>query len=309
MSLDKKVQNIFLTKKSKVLIDDKVNILLSPEFYWVREFEIPIKNKKEALKYLPELFVEILPDEEYNYYAIKKSENNFLGFAYKNEVILEAIKRANIKKQNINKIYFAQNELYEYKEFRYLEECFLYTSDDILVKNPFIECEEYCEIELYLQKLKLSKYKIDINLNFSYIKPKFIYILTIFLSVFIVLNMFRYFLYNDSYKKIQSKIEKVQKDYNMPKTSFETISILNKMKSEYKINENFREALEYILKYKKIDKDMVFKEINYSNDIFKLKVININATQFSDYFLEKFKILSQNKNNTDIYVELKYVKN
>ena len=65
-------QTILFTKTSKYNTEFKLNIILSPEFYWTRIFKIPTKYIYEAKKYLPSLFENIIPSNTEHNYKIKK---------------------------------------------------------------------------------------------------------------------------------------------------------------------------------------------------------------------------------------------
>ena len=55
-----KSTKIFLSSNTKIYETSKVDIILSPEFYWVRIFEIPVKNTIQAKAVLPTLFEDLL---------------------------------------------------------------------------------------------------------------------------------------------------------------------------------------------------------------------------------------------------------
>ncbi len=84
---NKEVQKIFLTSNTEVVdFQKKIDIIISPEFYWVRKFEIPVKNETQARHVLPTLFEDIVNDDAILIYqVIKLEENKFLCFAYNNK--------------------------------------------------------------------------------------------------------------------------------------------------------------------------------------------------------------------------------
>ena len=98
-----KSRKIFLSSNTKIYETSKVDIILSPEFYWVRIFEIPVKNTTQAKAVLPTLFEDLLLKvTDLSYQVIKLEENKYLCFAYINKKIFEAIKNSGINLSLVN---------------------------------------------------------------------------------------------------------------------------------------------------------------------------------------------------------------
>ena len=111
-------KKVFLSTNTKITSTQKVNIILSPELYWVRIFDIPVKNTTHARHVLPTLFEDILSNvSELSYQVVKLEENKYLCFAYVNKTIYEAIKKSGIPLSLVDNIYFAQNECKSYPQF------------------------------------------------------------------------------------------------------------------------------------------------------------------------------------------------
>jgi len=73
---------IFLQKNKSYTINDTINLILSPEFYWVRIFDIPVDSKKEALATLPNLFEDFIVMVGYKFFLQKLSKHNYFGLTY-----------------------------------------------------------------------------------------------------------------------------------------------------------------------------------------------------------------------------------
>lgn len=113
-----KSKKIFLSTNSRVFENSKVDIILSPEFYWVRIFEIPVKNIFQAKQIIPTLFEDLIDENgDLSYQVIKLEENKYLCFAYINQKIFEAIKESGLNLSLVNRVYFAQNECKEFSQF------------------------------------------------------------------------------------------------------------------------------------------------------------------------------------------------
>ena len=73
-------------------ITNKVDIILSPKFYWIRIEELNVKKEKEALKFAPSIFEGQFEESSssYRYLAIKGNENKYIFIAYNPKTILFA---------------------------------------------------------------------------------------------------------------------------------------------------------------------------------------------------------------------------
>ena len=78
---NKKVKKVFLSLDTKIYETSKVDIILSPEFYWVRVFKLPVKSITQAKTVIPSLFEDLIVDnDKLSYYIIKIEENKYLCF-------------------------------------------------------------------------------------------------------------------------------------------------------------------------------------------------------------------------------------
>jgi len=117
MKIFKSIKTLFLTKTSYYECDEKINIILSPELYWVRIFDIPIKNKNDVVKVMPSFFESFLDVDNYKFYVIELEDNKKLCFAYDESLITKTIQDANLTLNQISNIFFAQTELNSLKLF------------------------------------------------------------------------------------------------------------------------------------------------------------------------------------------------
>ncbi|RXJ98922.1 hypothetical protein CRV02_12790 [Arcobacter sp. CECT 8989] len=306
MLLNKKKKILFLTKKSYFKTLDKVDIILSPEFYWVREFEIPVKNKKDALVFLPNLFSDVLPLGDFSFFAMKKSKHHFLCFAYKNSEILAAIKNANLQNIQVGNIHFAQLEFSNKKALYSNTEQFIYTEDEILVKIPFPFESNSEDINSMLKEHILSKYKIRLKFYSSIIDVKYINSIGIVTLILIFLNIFQYFIISKNISILERKEQSIKKQYNLPSTSFETNAILKRMKKNFNANNSLRQSIGYIFDYQKRDNKAIIKRIDFDGKIFQLDIDNVIPSYFKTYFTKNFKIIKQKREGSLMKVELKY---
>jgi hypothetical protein len=115
-------RDVFLLhKNSNFSAKGKIDIVLSPELYWCKNFSIPVVKEHEIKLLLPTYFDDYIEDTSLcNYYFIPLSEPKmYLCFAYKQDDIIQALTQSGLNLSQINKMYFAQNE---FKEFEVLKD-------------------------------------------------------------------------------------------------------------------------------------------------------------------------------------------
>lgn len=160
-----KNSKIFLCSNTKIETTFKVDIILSPEFYWVRIFDIPVKNITQAKNVLPTLFEDIVDNtNDLSYQVIKLEDNKYLCFAYVNKRIYEAIKDSGVNLSLVNAVYFAQNECKDFDGFSVENKGFVYTQDGILVKVPTSLLKQNLDLNEHINEINLSSNKVDIKL-------------------------------------------------------------------------------------------------------------------------------------------------
>ncbi len=297
-----KSRKIFLSSNTKIYETSKVDIILSPEFYWVRIFEIPVKNTTQAKAVLPTLFEDLLLKvTDLSYQVIKLEENKYLCFAYINKKIFEAIKNSGINLSLVNGVYFAQNECKEFRQFCVEDKSFLYTNDEILVKVPNEVLSQKVEINEFLQNINLSSNKVDIKLYNNFLNQKQIYILMVVCLVVSFVNFSKYFSYSNEISKENEKIEEIKKANNLPSSMIQVDSIVNSNKKIAQNEIKKREALEYILS----NGNFEIKSLELQNDELSINFLNVDKQKIEEFISLKYKIISSNSQNLILNIKVK----
>lgn len=295
-------RKVFLYLNRKTIVDSKVDIILSPEFYWVRIFDIPVKNTTQARHVLPTLFEDILETaSELSFQVIKIEENKYLCFAYSNKKIYEQIKKSGIPISLINGIYFAQNECIEYKSFKVEDKSFLYTPDKILVKAPSSIVTDAISLDEKIDSIILSSNKVDIKLYNNVLNTKQIYSIVAILFIITVLNFYKMYDYKSEISNLDEKIEKLKSSSKLPSSMIQTNSIISKYKSKVSQEIKKREVLSYILQ----NRDFKFKNITIDNDVLSVAFINADKRKIENYISKKYKILSSNVRSLNLNIRIK----
>ncbi|WP_072682462.1 hypothetical protein [Arcobacter sp. LA11] len=299
----KETQKIFLTTKTKIThFVGNLEIIISPEFYWVRKFEIPVKTETQARHVLPTLFEDIIDDTStLTYQVIKLEENIFLCFAYNNKKIYETIKTLNIPISNISSIYFAQNECQNFKSFKVDELKFMYTSEGILIKVPNNLLDDVMDLKKVINNIKLSTYKLQIKLYNDVVNTKYYYLMFLFFALLIVTNIIKYVDFSSQINKNEVAIEKLKKISKLPSSMIQTNSILSKYDKSIKKENKKREAIAYVLSNRNFD----LKSLNIENETLNLEYLSVDKNKVDDFLSKKYKILSSSANSFVLKVRIK----
>ncbi len=246
---------IFLNKSSKYTYDKKVDIILSPELYWVRIFNISIENKRDILKVVAALFEDFLDTDDYKFYAIKIEENKYLCFAYMESLISQTITNSNLRLTQVSNIYFAQNEFTDFDCFK-VNDNYLVYQDNILLKVPKEFINEIDISIVDLDNINVSKYKISINKSNKYIDNNSLYILSLILLIVAFINFGKTNMIDNSVNHILEKQQTIKKQYKILPTMIQTKSVIKTLEKKKKEQIKIRNILENTIniKNKKIKK-------------------------------------------------------
>lgn len=295
-----KSKKVFLCSNMKINETSKIDIILSPEFYWVRLFDIPVKNTTQAKAVLPTLFEDILVEtDELSYQVIKSVDNKYLCFAYINKKIFEAVKNSGINLSLVNAIYFAQNECKEYKQFSIENNSFLYTNDDILVKIPNEFLTQKLDLNDVIKNINLSSNKIDIKFYNNFLSSKQIFIVLIICSIISIINFSKYFSYGNEISKLEQKEEQIKISNNLPSSIIQIDSIIKANKKIAQKEINKREILFYILA-----NNIDIKDISLQGDVIDINFLNVDKKKIEEYISKRYKIISSTTNNLILNIKV-----
>lgn len=294
-------KKVFLSTNTKIASTVKVNIILSPELYWVRIFDIPVKNTTYARHVLPTLFEDVLSNtSELSYQVLKLEENRYLCFAYINKTIFEAIKKSGISLSLVDNIYFAQNECINLKEFNFDNKSFIYSTDNILIKVPNYMPINPINLNENINKIQLTSHKIDIKLYNNVLSSKQIYSILVIILCICFINMYKFFDYENQITKIYNQLEIEKKQSKLPSSMLQTNSILKKYETMIKKDIKKRDFLEYLLSNKKFK----INKINLNKNIVFITFNGSDKKRLQEYISKKYKIISNRANGLDIEIQV-----
>ena len=297
-----KNKRVFLSTNTKISTSQKVDVIISPELYWVRIFDIPVKSITHARHVLPTLFEDILENvTELSYQVVKLEENKFLCFAYVNKTIYEAIKKSGISLSLVDSVYFAQNECVKLNQFFCENKSFIYAQDGVLIKVPNSIALESVELNKSIDSFELSSEKVDIKLYNNVLSTKQIYTILAIVLTISVINFYKLFDYKSQVNVFNKDILETKQKSTLPSSVLQTNAILSKYKREISKEFKKREFLEYVISSNKYK----LKKINLDKDRVFLTFSNVDKRKLESFISKKYKVISSRVKSLDIEVEVK----
>ena len=289
-----KRQAIYLSDEVEITENigkEKIDIVISPKFYWIKKEELKIANEKEAINFANSVFEGQIPDDElinYRFLATKFSDEYFIFIAYNPREILAKIEEFNIPLNKIGKIYTSQTEFKELdNSLNINSQKQLIILDGIVSEFPQSYKNDNLTVQEFLNQTSRTKYNLDLSgiFNENNISTPLLLSIPIALSIYLIGNIVAL---NKSINNIDSEIEKRKEQYKLPATSFQIQSI----KDRYQKIEAEQNRLRSYLLWLQIKKFNKYGKIKYLNLTkrgleFKLKLKNKKVVNDVKMILQK----------------------
>lgn len=252
----------------KIEVEDKINIILTPSFYWVKRAYLEVKFTSMALKYAPSIFEGILPKGDYAYYAVK-TKKEYIFFAYDPDEIISSLQAKGIQASQIAGIYFAQNEL-----LNITNPIQCNSKDALVVHNgTVLQVRKYLvdesSLKHSLDEIKeLSKHKVTLHKSSVTHSLKELAPILFVLGLLIVLYAVQLFFTYSQQQKVQSQ-PSVFREYSLPATFMQNSSIEKKLRKSFKAQKSFRKLIFAILKLPLSQRQRI-ENLSYEKELFKI---------------------------------------
>ena len=224
----------------------KAAVILSPALYWVRGFDLPLQNEKEAKKLLPTLFEDFLPDGEFRYFGYFQN-GRYIGFAFEEEKIRTLLAQKGVELANVETFHFAQSELdKEALPAKLDDKWMLADVEGIVVKLPLLDPAKVKPLELTTKKLSPKTVKIE-----RYATPvatKTLYMLSTVFLLFGVLYGLQWFRIEQETVHLQKRSDEIFKKYALMPTMTQNKSILKKYETIDAKQKKIRKIIAALLK-------------------------------------------------------------
>ena len=245
----KQCNTIFVDKNSAdFVVQESVNVILSPSLYWVQKLTLPVKSLREVKPLLESLFEDILPEGRYSYTAYKEGDAYFV-FAYEDKVLLDLLQEKGISPAKINSVHFAQSELSRLETPKKVEDgSTIMTQDDVVVLVPqnLVDSKELLDVS----NLALSKRSVTLKQFGHIVNEKSLYTVVALFVVLVVLVATQYFITVAKTDKLQTQREEIFAHYHLKPTMIQNRALLKRYEALYRSQLQFRSLMKAILSMK-----------------------------------------------------------
>jgi hypothetical protein len=185
-----------------------------------------VKSKKEALKLLPSLFEEFLPQGEYRYDGYFQ-DDLFFGFAYNKQQITELLVAKRVDLAKINSVSFAQSVFLE-KDLPCVidKERVLYLQNGIVIVAPALLAPDAKKMQL--QNVELGKHTLYFESFNNPIDAKVLYFISGIFAVFALFNFIEWGITEHKANVLETKKQELFSQYGLLPTMFQNKSLLKR---------------------------------------------------------------------------------
>ena len=272
-------KTIFIDPNSPdIVVDEKVNVILSPSLYWVKKLSLAVKSASDVKKLLPSIFEESIPEGNYSY-SVYKKDDEFFAFAYDDKVIIDTLNKKGVASANIESVYFAQSELsFIEGAVKINETQSLFIKDDMLILLPCCWVEESGNLDL--NELTLSKHNITLA-QFGHIVDRgSFYKAGAILLALILLVATELFITSSKVNEVENLKEELFTKSKLQATMFQNEATLKKYEKidskQIKLREQISTVLSLKLKPLESLKRLSLKNKTFVVDFNKLSQESIN---------------------------------
>jgi len=252
----------------KIKVEDKINIILTPSYYWIKHAYLDVKFTSIALKYAPSIFEGMLPEGDYAYYAVK-TKKEYVFFAYDPDEIISSLQAKGIQDSQIAGVYFAQNELLD------ITNPIQCNNEDAIVvhKGTVLQVRKYLVDASRLKRslegvLDLSKHKITLHKSSITHSLKELTPLLSVLGALVVLYLGQLFYTYSQYHELEAQ-PSVFSTYGLPATYLQNSSIEKKLTKSFNAQKSFRKVAFALMKLPLSERQRI-ESLSYEKDVFKI---------------------------------------
>ena len=265
---------MFVTKKDKFIRGGKQNIILSPEFYWVKKVKLPVKNVSAAKRLAASVYEGALPEGNYSY-EVRKAGDEFIIIAYDKKNILDDLKKVFPAKSTFKEVYFAQDVLDDIKECTAVNEhSALANIDGIIVSIPSAcaDTDSNSKLADILESAKPKKHRISLSASSNELLQRAdVIALSIFSLIVGASFLLEYINYKNETNKLEEQRAKIQKEYKLPPTMIQLKSIKKSLNKKFKSQKSIRDLLN-TLSTLILKKDEYIEQLDLNKQSLSLKI-------------------------------------
>jgi hypothetical protein len=310
-TINRNRETIFITKSDKIIRHGSYNAILSPEFYWIKKVELPVKSVKAALKLAPSIFEDSLPKDGNYRYEARRDGDKFILIAYDPTKLESDLDRIFLSKKEVKSIYFAQDVLKSIDECTSVNESVaLLNIDGVLVQVPQKCINSSSKLLSHIDSAKLDAKKVKLSSaslgEGSFVDSSMLLWAGVALIIFTISNIVDIFGYKRDISALESQREAILKKSRLPSTTFQLKSIKKRLDREFKYQKSVRDLL-YKLSKLNLNKSEYIDSLEVRGDSLDVEISlkDKNRAKAIESFLKReFKVVSSNLSDGKLKVKL-----
>ncbi len=284
------------------------DVILSPQFYWVKKVSLPVKREGEARKLAESVFEGSLPAGDYSYEVRKADDGEFILVAYDKGVIAEALKEHFIENAEVKNIYFAQFACRELEGCCSIDDISsLVNLDGLLMQIPRNCSDPKVTIAQFLQTHKIDAVPVKLSsLDAEVIDRKTFAYLVAVVVLFLISLAVEYAEYKSASKEVQMQKEALISKYDLPPTTMQLESIKKRLFKIYNTQKKIRDALMALSKVT-LGKGEYYKVIDMGDKTATLEIVLSDPkreTLVKSQIAKKFRILQSELSDKTLQIKV-----
>ena len=263
----------FLTKEQQISLIEPSDILLSPEYYWIKRVHLPVTSRYQAQKLAKSIFEDHLPNSEGYRFIVSATDikGSFIILAYHPDEIKKRLKKQINDPAKIRKVYFSQFA------FVCTQSCIaidarsaLQCVDGVILYIP-VTCQDRDAKSLteLLQRIPKMRYYIylydDEQISEKSVRQTLLFFLLLFAAYGAEIGWHLF-----KKREIESAQQRIAKRYDMPTTMMQYNSIVKRLEKTESRQRHKRRLLRIVSHLPAKEETFKLEKLSLSEDRLKL---------------------------------------
>jgi len=295
-----RAQLFFLHSRATVQNQGTFDVILSPQFYWVKKVSLPVKRAGEAKKLAESVFEGSLPEGAYSYEVIPAGEGEFILIAYDREEIAQKLERYFTGSAKVQSVRFAQYECASLDACCSIDdESSLVNLNGLLMQIPR-NCSDPKLIKPTSHKVKLGSLDVEV------MDRRTFFYLAAAVLLFVSANILEYVDYQKEAAKLEEAKSELIRKYDLPPTTMQLNSIKQSLFKTFQKQKKIRQTLFSLSRIPLKEKEYISKmDIDDKTATVSFAVPNRQRAQELKRLLSgKFKLLDSNTDDRSVEVKI-----
>ncbi len=303
-----KTTPFFLHKNAKPQTGGEFDVILSPQYYWVKKVALPVKKVSDARKLAESVFEGSLPEGEYSYEVSKAADGDFILIAYDRKNIAEVIDTTFVEKAKVKHVYFAQFACRDLDSCCSIDETgSLVNLDNLLMHIPRNCTDPKLSVDDYLQGKKLTGPQVKLgSLDVEVVDRRTFALMATAAGLFLIALGIGYADYKHAASQLEEQKQALIQKYDLPPTTMQLESIRKRLLKTYKTQKRIREAL-YQLSGVTLPEHASVKNLDIDSKSADVAITLSKPEQaeaLKSQFAQKFKVLDSSVDANTLHIKI-----